>query len=351
MRSRLLIPFAMLSLLALVAGSWFVYRALSSGSVPASPAQPEGARVETVSGETVVVVPADMQRASGMTISPLASAKVRPEQLAFATVIDLQPLFDFGTRLAAVRAEREASRTQAGVSQAQVARMQTLFQDDRNVSQKNLQEARAAAQSDQAKLASTEATLAGITASVRQQFGDALARAAASPGTETWRQLVSGQAAVVRVAFPSSGLAPERLTIDAPAGGELNGHKLSAAPQVDPMLQGSAYLYLVPASLPVGARTVAHAVSGQPGVAGVLVPDGAIIWYGDARWAYVKTASERFTRRLVQAAAPVSGGILATGGLRAGDEVVTRGAALLLSEEQRPRGIATQCKDPPECDD
>jgi membrane fusion protein, multidrug efflux system len=233
----------------------------------------------------------------------------------------------------------------------QAARMLTLFQDDRNASQKNLQDARAAAQADQARLAVSNAALAGLVTSLRQQFGDALARAAASPGSGTWRQLVSGQAAVLRVVFPAAGAAPEGLAIDAPAGGELSAHKLSAAPQVDPILQGTAYFYLIPAPLPVGTRTVAHAASGQLGEAGVLVPDEAIIWYGDARWAYVKTAGERFTRRLVQGAVPSAGGVLASAGLRAGDEVVTRGAALLLSEEQRPHGIATQCKDPPECDD
>lgn len=186
---------------------------------------------------------------------------------------------------------------------------------------------------------------------MRLQFGEGLARAAAAPGAEPWRRLVSGHAALLRVAFPAAGPAPESLVIEVPAGGMLTARKLSPASQVDPMLQGSAYLYLVPAPLPVGTRAVAHAANGTMDTFGVLVPDGAIVWYGDTRWTYVRTAGDRFTRRLVQAMAPVADGVLATTGLRAGDEVVTRGAMLLLSEEQRPRGMSTQCKDPPECDD
>jgi len=351
MRRRLPILFAVPVLLALGAGGWFLQQALAPANPAAPPVQAEGARVETIGGETVVVVPLDMQRASGITVSPLIAAQVRPALLAYASVIDPQPLFDLGTRLAAATAERKALRAQASVSAAQAARTQTLYEDDRNASQKNLQDARASAQSDQAKLAASEATLAGIQASMRQQFGARLALAAASPTVGPWPRLVAGQAAVLRVVVPSASALPDSLAFEAPAGGTLTGHRLSAAPQVDPVLQGAAWFYLVPAALPAGMRTLAHAASDRQDAAGVLVPDEAIVWYGDTRWTYVRTASERFTRRLVRSEVVAPGGVLVSAGLRAGESVVTRGAALLLSEEQRPHGIATLCKDPPECDD
>lgn len=351
MRRRLPILLAAPVLLALGAGGWFLHQAMAPANPAVAALHTEGARVETIGGETVVVVPADMQHASGIAVSPLAAAQVQAELLAYASVIDPQPLFDLGTRLAAATAERKAAQAQAGVSAAQAARTQALYEDDRNASQKSLQDARALAQSDQAKLAASEATLAGIRASMRQQFGDRLALAASSPTAGLWPRLVSGQAAVLRVVVASTGALPDSLAFEAPMGGTLTGHKLSAAPQVDPMLQGVAWFYLVPAALPAGMRTLAHAASGQQGAAGVLVPEEAVFWYGDTRWTYVRTASERFTRRLVRSEAAAPGGVLVSAGLRAGESVVTRGAALLLSEEQRPRGIATVCKDPPECDD
>ena len=69
------------------------------------------------------------------------------------------------------------------------------------------------------------------------------------------------------------------------------------------------------------------------------------------RWTYVSLPHDRFVRRLVKVVSPAPGGVIAGEVLVAGQRVVTQGAALLLSEEQRPRGISTQCKDPPECDD
>ncbi|GAB3468700.1 hypothetical protein GCM10027321_37380 [Massilia terrae] len=340
----------MLILAALAGAVWWYWQHAHVQPQPA-PVAAQGLRVETVNGETVVVVPSDMQRASGIATQALAAATVRPEQEVYAGVIDLQPLLDFGARLAAARADRASAAALASASQAQAARTQALFQDDRNASQKALQDARAAAQSDQAKLAASEAVLAGIQQQVRQQFGAALADAASSRGGAIWQKIETGRAAVLRVALPASMPAPANISVDAPAGGTLAGQRLSAAPQVDPLLQGAPHFYLVDAPLPAAARLIAHAGGAGQGKAGVLVPDSAVTWYGDQRWTYLKLAPERFVRRLLNVAAPAAGGVLVTEGLNAGQQVVTQGAALLLSEEQRPRGVSTQCKDPPECDD
>jgi multidrug efflux pump subunit AcrA (membrane-fusion protein) len=82
-----------------------------------------------------------------------------------------------------------------------------------------------------------------------------------------------------------------------------------------------------------------------------VIPEAAVIWYGGQPWAYVRTAPDRFTRRYVPASSPGDRGFVVTSGFHAGDEVVIHGPQLLLSQELRPQGIATACKDPPECDD
>lgn len=86
-------------------------------------------------------------------------------------------------------------------------------------------------------------------------------------------------------------------------------------------------------------------------VSGLLIPAQAVVWYGGQTWAWVRTAPERFTRRYVPAGNEDDRGFMVTSGFHAGDQIVTQGAQLLLSEELKPQGIATACKDPPECDD
>ncbi len=358
MKPRLLILSAVTIVLVGAAG-WYIYRTLSAQPSTASAvtqATPQPA-VQTVNGETVVVVTPDVQRASHIEVSPLVETAGDQTRTAYATVVDLQPFFDLRNRLAAARADLDTLTAQAGNSRAQFARSQTLFDDDRNISRKSLQDADAAMQADSAKLRSANAAVAGLNATLRQQFGDALAAAATAPVSDLLQGLQTGHATVLRVTLPAGAIdAPVRVTVDSPDGQPLPAQKLSASPTADPVVQGEPWLYVVQRELPVGLRTNANVPvtgtsdGGTPG-SSLVIPEQAVLWYGGQTWVYVKTAPDRFTRRFVPAATGGDRGLVVTTGFHAGDEVVTQGAQLLLSEELKPQGIATVCKDPPECDD
>ncbi|HDR9762066.1 TPA: metal transporter [Burkholderia cepacia ATCC 25416] len=353
MKPRLLV-LSILSVALAAGAGWYIYRTLDPGAAAPTTVQvaPQPT-VQTVNGKTVVTVSPDAQRASHIDTAPLASTAVQADTPAYATVIDLQPLFDLRNRLAAARADLDTLHAQAGNSRAQFERSHVLFEDDRNVSQKSLQDARAAMQADQAKLQSADAAQGGLEATMRQQFGDALTSAAMTPDSDLFRRLLAGRAAVLRVTLPAgySGTVPARITVDKPDGLPVQAQKLSASPQGDPAIQGNPYLYTVTIPVPVGTRTSAHVPSSAPATSALVIPDRAVVWYGGQPWAYVRTAADRFTRRAVPADSAGDQGFVVTNGFHAGDAVVIRGAQLLLSEEQKPQGISTVCKDPPECDD
>jgi hypothetical protein len=342
--------------LALVAGAgWYIYQTLypsPSTSTVSAQAAPQPT-VQMVNGETVVVVGPDLQRASHIVTSPLVATTVRPERTAYATVIDLAPLFDLRNRLATARGDLDTIRAQAGNSRTQYERSRVLFEDDRNISQKSLQDAQAATQADQAKLQSAQATVSGLTATIRQQFGDTLVSAATAPDSALFQRLLSGRAVVLRVTLPADANedAPAHITVDAPDGQPVTAQRLSVSPQGDPMVQGNPWFYASDRALPVGTRTSASVPSSSSPASALVVPEPAIVWYGGQTWAYVRTAADRFTRRYVPAANENDQGIVVRSGFHAGDQIVTQGAQLLLSEELKPQGIATACKDPPECDD
>jgi hypothetical protein len=355
MRLRLIL-FSLVSLALAGGAGWYIHQTLSDSGATAPAAASQSApqpAVQTVNGETVVVVGTQEQRASHILVAPLTAVTEQPDVSAYATVIDLQPLFDLHNRLAAARADVGTFTAQAATSRAQYERNRTLFADDRNISQKSLQDAQSAMQADEAKRQSARETLAGLDATMRQQFGDALTNAATTPASSLLQRLRSGQAVVLRVTLPASSgnMAPARITVQTPDGQSVAAQKLSASPLADPAVQGSPWFYVAGQALPAGLRTSASVPTSNQAVSGILIPEQAVVWYGGQTWAYVRTASDRFTRRYVPAGDEGIQGFVVTSGFHPGDQIVTQGAQLLLSEELKPQGIATACKDPPECDD
>ncbi len=334
------------------AASWYVYHTVTRTAAAGPPAAAPSQTVQVVKGETIVIVNPDVQRASHIDVEPVTTAASQPEITAYATVIDLQPLFDLRNRWAAARADRESAQAQVDSSRSEYERNRVLFESDRNVSQKNLQSSRALMQTDQAKLQAAEAAQNALGAILRQQFGDALGSAAKASASDLFQRLVSGRAVVLRVTLPANegGSVPMHITVDGTDGQRLAADKLSTSPLGDPAIQGNPYFYISDSALPIGTRTIAHVPLGEPSTQGLLIPERAVVWYGGQSWAYIRTAADRFTRRYVPTASPIDGGFFVTSGFHVGDEAVIQGAQLLLSEELLPQSIATQCKDPPECD-
>jgi hypothetical protein len=206
------------SAVLVTAGGWYVYRTMSKapGASVAPAAAAQSQRVQTVNGETVVIVATDVQRASHIDVASLATSVLQPESTAYATVIDLQPLFDLRNRLAAARADRASAQAQAEAARAQYERNRVLFEDDRNVSQKSLQDARAVMQTSEAKLQAAEAAQNSLDATLRQQFGDALASAAMAAVSDLFQRLLTGRAVVLRVTLSTNdgASAPAHINAD-----------------------------------------------------------------------------------------------------------------------------------------
>lgn len=338
----------------LAAGGWYRYYLATAmpGTLALATTKAPQQAAKTVGGEPVVIVAAGAQQASHIEVFPLVASTIQPELTAYATVLDLQPLFDLHDRLATARAERDSLSAQSTASLAQYQRSRILFNDNHNISEKALQDAQATMRTDQAKLQAADVSQLGLKATLRQQFGDALVRATDKATSPLFRRLLAGRSMIVRVTLPidSTVVAPAVITIESPAGRRIVAQKLSASPQSDPALQGMSYLYAADAQLPSGTHATAHVASSAAGSTGLLIPENAIVWYGGQAWAYVRTAPDRFTRRFVPSVKTVEQGFIVTTGFRAGDLVVIHGAQLLLSQELTPQGITTQCKDPPECD-
>lgn len=262
---------------------------------------------------------------------------------------------DLNGRVVSAQADIEASRASLAAAQAALTRIRTLNADDKNVSDRAVQEAEARVAEEQAKMTGEQQSVKLLTAALSSNRDGAVGLDVTRGGTVTevlahpGESVEAGQP-VLRVARFDKLLA----RVDLPAGQTvapgltsasivplgyddkpLTGERVGFAASVDPKTQGQPFLFRVADSsgaLRPGLSVTAYLEIPGPARSGAVVPRSAVIWQTGKSWVYVQTDQEKFARREVALEDPASGGWF-TRSLKPGDKVVTRGAQMMLSEE------------------
>jgi len=291
----------------------------------------------TTGGLTSVKLSAATQVQSGIKSEALKAGSYQAEAVAYGAVLDLQSLTDLRTRFNAAVAEAGIAHSAVNVSKQEYERAKALYQDNQNTSLKALQKAEQAYLSDEARLEAASLAIQDIRGSARQQFGELLAGWALASESPEFQKLLKREEIIVRVTLPPAVkiAAPARMRIVANNYPAVIANLVSASPQSDPAILGTAYFYRAPTVLAAGTRVTAYfPTSGQLKM-GVFIPGAAVVWYAGQAWSYVQLDQERFERRSVSAQYAHDGGFFVTEGFKPGDRIVVKGAQLLLSEELR----------------
>lgn len=321
--------------------------AASSGEATIESRSLVAANNSTDKGAATLILPIASQQQSGIKSSPLVSTQHQAATVSFANVEAIDSLLEQRTRYLAALAEGQVLRSALSHQQQTVKRLQVLNQDDKNVSDRALQEAEAAMHAEQAKLNANRTLAQGLYDSMQQQWGATLATWAAQTNSQPQlNALLQYKEVLLKVSLPFDVHPNTKSLLQI---GQIGGQALakarfvSIAPQADSTLQGETYFYIAPADkLRTGMRLSARLES-QNGISnGVIVPHEAVVWYANQAWVYQKVASkqagtDKFIRRListdVEIESPAISGWFNNKGFATGDLLVTSGAQLLLSEE------------------
>jgi membrane fusion protein, multidrug efflux system len=296
----------------------------------AAAAPPE--RVSVVNGETVVAIDAAAAEKSHITAVPIAAARRSKGKQVFATAVDVKDLVDARNQFAVAAAQKEQARAHLVAVGAEYARLKALHDDNRNISDRVLQEAEANERAERANADAAAASMTAAEAGVRQRWGDAVASAFAS--NARWvDDLIANRSVLVQVVSP---VQPQRRIQLQTADGEVAATFLSASPRTDARVQGRSWLYLAPAGAIVPGMNLTAGIGTANVQNGVLVPREAVVWTAGRAWAYVEKAPGQYARRAIDATVPMGEGYFVTT-LQAGQRVVAAGAQELLSEENKPK--------------
>jgi hypothetical protein len=168
------------------------------------------------------------------------------------------------------------------------------------------------------------------------QFGE-LTRAVPEATSEA---LADGRMKLVRVLF--TGEVPEVLqagnlrfsgTESAQSARSWKAQALWPAPDEGGVPGRSLFAVVADAGLSEGRRLVAFYAQ-RTAETGVLVPSSAVVVQDGQLWCYVQDGEDAYQRRRVDAAHATDKGYAQRAGFKAGEQVVIRGAGVLLARER-----------------
>ena len=129
-------------------------------------------------------------------------------------------------------------------------------------------------------------------------------------------------------------------TIYVEASGNRNkAHKaeqISVAALTETAAQGESYYFQTSdKNIITGMNVTVWIPEQNVQMTGVIIPESALIWYMDQALVYVKTDGKTFSRRILEHYSASADGYFITGTIKPGEQIVTKGAQMLLSEELR----------------
>ncbi len=296
--------------------------------------------VTTENGAATITLSPESQQQSGIATSPLKASTHVAAVSSFGMVIGIDTLVEQRTRYLAAKADASVVRAAIANSQQEYQRLQMLNRDNHNVSDRAVSAAEAAWKADEAKLAAAEVAASSIRDSIRQQWGETLTEWATqqSPGADM-QALLQYREVLIQVTLPYDAATPGKNTplMIEPAGAQgkaIQAMYVSPSPQTDNTIQGKTYYYRAAAgNLRAGMRVTVRMQAQDKATAGVLIPQSAVVWYANKAWVYRKASADKFVRQQVSTESEVGDSWFNAGPFQPGEEIVTSGAQLLLSEE------------------
>ncbi len=288
---------------------------------------------------SVVSLDTDAMRAIGLRTVTLKPRNHRQTLSAYGDVVPLTTLLHSSQTLAQAKARQRQATAKVAASHVEYQRLQGLFKQHANVSRRQLEAARATWESDGAMRDQAVSSLQAVRSTLRARWGAVIARWLRSR-SQHFQALVKGAARLIHLTVPGHTQLrspPQHVQILLADGPALQGDWVSRSPSsVDGQQGVSFYAWADTAvdRLGYGARVEGRIPEGAAR-RGVIVPASAVVWSGGSAWIYTRIAKGRFRRTPLSTREPTAEGWFEPHAPKAGEQVVTQGAQMLLSKQEK----------------
>lgn len=333
------ILFAIIAIFAGAVTGWAFRRPEDTDPRPEPRAQAHG--TDPTPGEPAmgkVALNANALKNMGLGVTVLQAARHAPDIRTTGIVLSPQGLAALRTTYVTDRKDLAMARANFVVAQSEYKRQALLYRENQNTSLKALQAERGAMQSSRAQTSAARQQLRIDALHAEQQWGPVVGKWVVN-GRNELNKILSQKEWLVEVTFGADepNPAPRFAHLIAPSGLAVTGRYVSAFPQINPVIQGVNFLYVIPArpGFAPGLNLEAEIPSG-PARNGVVIPTAAVVWAQGQAWAFKQTSPAHFERLAVPTGEPVTNGWFVTKGFAPGNRIVTRAAEELFSAETLP---------------
>jgi hypothetical protein len=234
--------------------------------------------------------------------------------------------------------ERSSAKARFKQAEQNISRQQDLYRDGVS-SKRNLQEQQAQWQSYKAQVDATDFQGKAIIDEALLNWGKELTDWALSNDSEKLGAFLSGRQTLLQITLPANKHLPDNIkTIFIEVSGNRGkAHKaelISMAAQTEAVAQGESYYFQTDDKNIITGMNVSAWIPDQNAkLPGVIIPKSALIWYMDQAFVYLKTDKETFSRRNIDHYSASADSYFIPDAIKPGEQIVTKGAQTLLSEE------------------
>jgi hypothetical protein len=284
-----------------------------------------------VAAAQTTLSPAAMARA-GIALATLHTVRMTPSIAAIGTVLDPAPLIELSGQMATLDAQIEGAKAKVILQQQQMAQASALYKRGQIISLADYQKAAQDLAASRSALGVALAKRKSLDQQTQATWGPIVAGIVRSDG-DPLPQVAAGKAMLVGLSLPpgaSLAMPPREIEVEA-QGIRFAVRLIAGVPRMLGGFPGQAILCQAAAEpgIPIGATVAASLPTGAER-AGVVVPWSAVLWKGDKALVFRAAADGHFEPVPIATDAPTADGYFVAASLAQGNQIVVRGAALLL---------------------
>ena len=290
-----------------------------------------------------VIISKAVQTNSGIKTDKIKPATHARTITSYGNVMNLDMLIEQKNKLNDIKSQISILKNEFARDKKNYERFKTLNEDNKNISDKTLQESLVAFQATQANLSKSEALVDGLEQSIRSQWGEKiLVMIQSKYHNDILDFLLHDKARLVRITLSNNFTndVPKDVNlslIDSP-NDQFLAKYFSEAPQLDKNLQGKTYFYVTfNNKLRFDSRFIVSASQSMNTIESskyLFIPKESIVWNAGKAWVYIKIAEDKFVRKAIETNNEDNDGwMIKEDQIKENDEIVLSGSQLMLSEE------------------